>query len=319
MNTVKKVRLKDIAYDLNLSVTCVSRSLRDCDDISEDTKKMVREKALELGYKPKYTEVKSQEKYVVALIIDKVKNPYFIKLCDILFAKLNNEKYDFLIMFTKSFELVDEELIKKCVYRNSDIVISFNEFDEKAIEFSKLNNIPLILIGRIPKFDYVNAVYTDDFLGGGLAFDYLFKNNKKNLIYIEEDKSEASLRRLVGFKRKLEKTSDINLKVISFDNLAEVYQLIDKDSVDGIFCYNDEFAYQIFKKYADRIDVFKKLYLVGYDNDIPELAKYCPNFKSIGFDYDELANSVVKIVKKRSLTKNYNEYLRVVLPVKLSD
>lgn len=42
-----KVGLKTLAEELNLSMTTISRALRDCDDIGEKTKQIVREKALE--------------------------------------------------------------------------------------------------------------------------------------------------------------------------------------------------------------------------------------------------------------------------------
>ena len=50
--TNKATGLKEIAYEVGLSINTVSRALRDCDDIAEFTKKMIREKAYELGYMP---------------------------------------------------------------------------------------------------------------------------------------------------------------------------------------------------------------------------------------------------------------------------
>ena len=41
-----KVSLKTLAEELNLSMTTISRALRNCSDIGEKTKKIVREKAL---------------------------------------------------------------------------------------------------------------------------------------------------------------------------------------------------------------------------------------------------------------------------------
>ena len=46
----KATGLKEIAFELNVSVNTVSRALRDCDDISSQTKEKVRKKAIELGY-----------------------------------------------------------------------------------------------------------------------------------------------------------------------------------------------------------------------------------------------------------------------------
>ena len=104
-------------------------------------------------------------------------------------------------MITDPFLKVDDLIIKKCIFRNADIIISFNEFSEKAVEISKINNIPLVLLGRISAFDYVDSIFTDDKKGGNLAFNYLVNESKKKLLYIEESRSEASLRRLAGFQK----------------------------------------------------------------------------------------------------------------------
>ena len=47
----KSTGLKAIAYELGVSVNTVSRALRDCKDISEHTKEIIRKKAYELGKK----------------------------------------------------------------------------------------------------------------------------------------------------------------------------------------------------------------------------------------------------------------------------
>lgn len=48
------ITIKDIARELNISVSTVSRALRDAFDVSLETKQMVLEKAKELNYKPNY-------------------------------------------------------------------------------------------------------------------------------------------------------------------------------------------------------------------------------------------------------------------------
>ena len=46
----KRVRLSDIAARCNVSVNTVSHALHDKDDISEETKKLIRKTADEMGY-----------------------------------------------------------------------------------------------------------------------------------------------------------------------------------------------------------------------------------------------------------------------------
>ena len=51
------VTIKDIARELNISVSTISRALRDTFDVSSETKHLVLEKAKELNYKPIFKHV----------------------------------------------------------------------------------------------------------------------------------------------------------------------------------------------------------------------------------------------------------------------
>lgn len=50
--TQKPITIKDIAEKLNISVSTVSRALKDNHEISAQTRKTVQELAKQLGYKP---------------------------------------------------------------------------------------------------------------------------------------------------------------------------------------------------------------------------------------------------------------------------
>lgn len=50
--TQKAITIKDLAEKLNISVSTVSRALKDNPEISQQTRKTVQNLAKELGYKP---------------------------------------------------------------------------------------------------------------------------------------------------------------------------------------------------------------------------------------------------------------------------
>ena len=66
----KNVRLKEIALDLKLSINTVSRALRDCNDVSKETKEKVIQKAIEYGYMPNIIaqSLKNDDKKCIAII-----------------------------------------------------------------------------------------------------------------------------------------------------------------------------------------------------------------------------------------------------------
>lgn len=78
MDKKRNITLKDIAIRANISVNAVSKALRDSQDISVKTKKLVREIADELGYIPDSIarNLKSDNSKIIALVY----NPEFDSL-----------------------------------------------------------------------------------------------------------------------------------------------------------------------------------------------------------------------------------------------
>ena len=70
----KSTGLKAIAYELGVSVNTVSRALRDCKDISEHTKEIIRKKAYELGYIQSTVEKKKKKDENICMPVIRCKN-----------------------------------------------------------------------------------------------------------------------------------------------------------------------------------------------------------------------------------------------------
>lgn len=72
------VTIKDIANELNLSATAVSRALRNMPDISEETRKKVREQAKKMNYSKNYlaSTLRTRSSNIIGLIMD-IRNPVY--------------------------------------------------------------------------------------------------------------------------------------------------------------------------------------------------------------------------------------------------
>lgn len=303
MDKEKKVTLKDIASSLNVSINTVSHALRDLDDISEKEKDRIRKEAIRLGYASKKFDLRYLKKYSVCLIFDSFLNPYFAYMGERLRLKLNDKGFDIVVLNTNEYSKVDENIIKKCINRKIDAIISFNEIEEKAIELSKINNIEIILIGRISTSNIVSFFYTDDLKGGELAATFLFKKKEHKLIYLYEPNSESSYRREEGFL-KVVWENNIDYKLIDSNDIDKIEQAI-KDGYRGIFFYNDEVLSRIIQKNPSFIKLLRKCTIVGYDNTLGRLG-YNHRFASIDFDYDKIASEAIDLLFKKLYLKQKN-------------
>ena len=86
---MKPVTLKEIAEQLNISVTTVSKALKDYPDISKKTKALVKELAQTLNYKPNAFAVnlRTKESKTIGLIIPEIVHHFFPALLRALLPK----------------------------------------------------------------------------------------------------------------------------------------------------------------------------------------------------------------------------------------
>ena len=77
--TQKAITIKDLAEKLNISVSTVSRALKDNPEISQQTRKTVQALAKELGYKPNPIAValKTHKSNTIGVVVPQIVNTFF--------------------------------------------------------------------------------------------------------------------------------------------------------------------------------------------------------------------------------------------------
>lgn len=297
MKYEKRISLKTIAYELGVSVNTVSRALRDCDDISEGTKEKVRKAAIDLGYLPNSLvySINNSKTRSVALVINNVRNYYFIVMNDKLLYYLRAEGYlpNIICLFGNSFDAV---IVKECLYQRVDTIITFVEPTKEALELANMNHLPLIVCGRKVSKKYCDTLYTDDVKGGALAADYLISHGAENFVFINVRGSECANRRYEGFKYVL---SEKNLphRKIYIEDFDVKLDVILKLPHLGIFAYNDEHLFIVLDKLKQRNVDVSQIRFIGYDGIGKHLSGTLKP-PSISFDYDAMARACVQLAKR---------------------
>lgn len=90
---MKPVTLKEIAEQLNISVTTVSKALKDYPDVSKKTRGLVRELAKTLNYKPNTFAVnlRTRESKTIGLVIPVIVHHFFSSVIKVLLHKLKKK------------------------------------------------------------------------------------------------------------------------------------------------------------------------------------------------------------------------------------
>lgn len=314
----KTTGLKNIAYELGISINTVSRALRDCDDISESTKQKVREKAIELGYLPNNVSqfIKKDGRELIGIITNGFDNPYY----SIVFQKLVNiikeYNHDFTVVFTSGNTLT-VDVVKQCISQRVSGLITMLDIESDAVQVLKLNNIPIVLVGHRSSEEYVDQVYTNDKEGGRLVANYLINYHKiKKCIYIKYSNTECSKRRQKSFENCIhEYFPDEPVKVLTMNQTKS--KLIDliNEGYTGIFCFCDQIAYRVIRQLNEYAPNYRRIYprvhIVGYDCVSTRLAGMV-DITSVDSNYDEVCETTVEFITNKLTNKVQGQQTKMV-------
>ena len=153
MTTKKVPTIKEIAKQLNISVSTVSRALHDHPSIGLRTKSRVQQLAKELGYEPNQTAIffKQRRTYTIGVILPYLIEDFFAGAISGIEAVANTSKYNVLI--GQSNDDVDREKAIVTAMKNQrvdGIIVSLSKhtknldhFKGEALMFTQPHNMLL--------------------------------------------------------------------------------------------------------------------------------------------------------------------------------
>lgn len=286
----KFITYQDIADELGITKMAVSKALRNCNDISEETKRKVKAKADEMGYIPNILAVnfKNRKTNMIAVVFNSFHNPYFSVSCYKVFDAVKKTSYQSQLFFCDEF-LMNINDVKALMVNKYCGIVSFVEPTEEAAAFLREKNIPFMLVGINVDTPGVDCVYTDDRRGGWLVGEYFLSHGYKNALYASDSISETSGRRLGGFADALEQAgrSFDCLPCASPKEMAKLaYDKIIANDIDFVFCFSDSFAL-LLSMYLEEHALSRSITICGYDN----MHKYYPLIKkltSVDYELDDI-------------------------------
>ena len=317
---MKKVTLKDIAKELNVTVGTVSHALNGLPDISKETKNKVFQTAKRMGYigNGPATALRLGKTNTIAVIVPDISNPHIAYQIKLIEEKMREKKYSVIILNTNEDEEVEFSAIRTACSRQVDgIFICPCQQSKENIEFLQRTEAPFVLIGRYfeeIKTDYVCA---DDIKGGYLAARYLIEKGYKEIVYIGTyPYIECSQNRFTGIKNAY---SEAGLafgegKYVQIDpkgeNIDEIMKEIDKlKFYDSVIAFSDIIAFKIMSKLKD-----ENVPVVGFDGIASRLGLPY-SMPSVGMEGNGWANKAVDILINKINGKK--EIVQEIIDVKI--
>lgn len=249
-----KATLKQIAKELHVSVSTVSKALNDSPEISEQTKIKVQEYAKLKNYKPNIIglNLKNRKTKTIGVIIPNILNPFFAKVFTGIEKVAEGRGYNVITCISN--ESIEKEINTLDVLSNGTIdgfILSVSEEAQKLQEYNHFNEIindgtPIVMFDRISDDVECDKVIVDDFDSAKDATQHLINTGCKRIaLFSAIDNLSVGKLRAQGFFKALEQNKwaiDQNLIVLTdsetdFD--AKAKSVFETQKIDGVFALDE--------------------------------------------------------------------------------
>ncbi len=321
--------IKDIARQLNISPSTVSRALKNHPDLSADTKKAVQELATKLHYKPNKIALSlvQNTSRTIGMIVPELVHFFFSSVIsgvqDVAY------KAGYSVILCQSNESVEREVDNVQALLSSmvdGILVSISKETREYSHFNEIvnNRIPLVFFDRVCDELQTDRVVINDYLGGYIATEHLLSVGCKRIVHLAAPQHLMIGRnRFNGYQHALRKYK-IHLNpdwVIPCDTyedaFAKVPALFDSPNPpDGIFAVNDSTAIgamMAIKKIG--INVPQDVAIVGFTNSLISTVTH-PSLTTIDQHGEELGKIAAQQLLKRinNPETDFEPEIKVVKP-----
>lgn len=304
--------IKDIARKLGISVSTVSRAIRNFPDVNKQTREAVQELATQLNYTPNVIakNLKSNKTNTIGVIIP----GFIIHFYASAISGIQNEasKAGYNIVICQSNESYETEIKNVEAMLNSRVdgfIISVSKNTNDFEHFRQLEKrgLPMVFFNRICPEIKTSRVLVDDYGGAFNGVEHLIKGGCRKIAHISGPPSlNISQERLRGYLDALKKhnleTKEELIAECDFSlegGILATKQLLSKNKPDGIFVVNDAAAFGCIKLLKEKnISIPDEISVIGFTNEpLGELIE--PSLTTISQPTYEIGRVAAQLLLKR--------------------
>jgi LacI family transcriptional regulator len=326
------VSLKDLAKELNLSVSTVSKALNDCYDISAETKRKAFALAAKMNYHPNpyATGLRKQNSKTIAVIIPEIANHFFSLAINGIESVAKDRGYHFLIYLTHEDYQKEIEITKHFQNGRVDgLLLSLSSETSNVAHIEELlsRGVKIVSFDRVSEKILTSRVNTNDFQSSYLATEHLIERGCRNIAFLSNSKNlSTNNNRMKGYIQALARhqlpVEDHLVFECTNDN-DHNYQLISdilqrKNRPDGIFASVEKIAMTTYHVCHDLgIDIPKDIKILSFSN--LEIASFLnPSLTTITQPAFEIGQEAASILfNLLEAKKNNSQILNKTLNSKL--
>lgn len=317
-----KATLKQIAKELHVSVSTVSKALNDSPEISEQTKIKVQEYAKLKNYKPNIIglNLKNRKTKTIGVIIPNILNPFFAKVFTGIEKVAEGKGYNVITCISN--ESLEKEINTLDVLSNGTIdgfILSVSEEAQKLQEYNHFNEIindgtPIVMFDRISDEVECDKVIVDDFDSAKDATQHLINTGcKKIALFSTIDNLSVGKLRAQGFFKALELNKmaiDQNLIVLTdsetdFDTKAKA--VFENQKIDGVFALDEHSSVSAIKMGLKKgYKIPEELSIIGFADGVWS-KRLTPSLSTVSQHGPEIGEAAARLLIERLESKEEDE------------
>ena len=277
-----QVTIKDIAKELGISASTVSRALKDHPDISSKTKIAVNELAKRWHYKPNAValSLRHSKTNVIGVIIPEIVHHFFSSVISGIEEIAHKAGYNVMIFQSnESYQREMDNVQALLSSRVDGVLVSMSKETKDYSHFRELrdNGIPIVFFDRVCNDLSSDNVIVDDFAGAFAAVEHLIEIGCKRIAHLSAPQHMLlAQNRQKGYrqamlKHKVPIDESLVIKCDSFDEaIIKTPDLLNMaEPPDAIFAVNEMTAagaLSVIKKFG--LKVPQDISIVGFTDGI---------------------------------------------------
>lgn len=252
-----KLTLKQIAKELDVSISTVSKALHGSLEISDETKEKIQAFAKYYNYKPNNIalSLKNRKTRTIGIVIPEIVHHFFATVIRGAENVANERGYNMIICLSNNS--FDREVVNMELLANGSIdgfILSIAKETQQKQDYHHIQEVisrgmPLVLFDRVTDKVNCDKVIIDDVEGAKRAVLHLAALGCKHIGLVSTvDYISVGKLRTQGYKTALQQAGlpiddNLILKIEDIENSQQqIVDFIKKNKLDAVFAVNEQFA-----------------------------------------------------------------------------
>jgi len=202
---LSRVTVKDLARQLGMSVSTVSRAFYNDSVIAPETRRRVLSKASEIGYQPNPLArgLITKSSRIVGVVVSDITNPFYPEVLTSLTERIQAVGFNVMLVVEQPNRPQNDGLDVLLSYHPDIVIILATTLSSDAAEACRRVGTPVIFFNRHAADDHSYSVTCDNLAGGAMVADFLLDRGFRRLAFVSGRPDASTNRdRWMGFSKR---------------------------------------------------------------------------------------------------------------------